>query len=200
MRPYIAWVSGYAWGEAECNIGAHNAHVRYPMSDLLHLRNDVLISCLQKSSRAEAWLQKGIIATAFFIVEAETGQNETQLDLPHGYSLHCRRTFFRHSYALEHKKDWLTRSAKATLGPDSLQLLFLATNSALSTWSHPHCKLVFVTVPTVLWPLLCSCTCSGSSGRLTSLSAWFWMGPRGTLTETWILLPYNPHLSTNQMN
>ena len=101
-------------------------------------------------------------------MEAETGRNEMPLDfLPHGYSPHCRRTFFRHYSALEHKKDSLTRSAKAKLGPDSLQLLFLATNSALSTWSHPHCKLVFVTVPTVLWPLLCSCTCSGSSGRLT---------------------------------
>ena len=49
MRPYIARVCGFARGEAECkttnecNIGAHNACVWYPLSDLLHLRNDVLI-------------------------------------------------------------------------------------------------------------------------------------------------------------
>ena len=49
MRPYIARVCGFARGEAECkttnecNIWAHNARVWYPISDLLHLRNDVLI-------------------------------------------------------------------------------------------------------------------------------------------------------------
>ena len=46
MRPYIARVCGFARGEAECkttfecNIWAHNTR---PISDLLHLRNDVLI-------------------------------------------------------------------------------------------------------------------------------------------------------------
>ena len=49
MRPYIARVCGFARGEAECktkiecNVWAHNARVWYPISDLLHLRNDVLI-------------------------------------------------------------------------------------------------------------------------------------------------------------
>ena len=49
MCPYIARVCGFARGEAECkttnecNIRAHNARVWYPISDLLHLRNDVLI-------------------------------------------------------------------------------------------------------------------------------------------------------------
>ena len=50
MRPYnIAQVCGFARGEAECkttnecNIWAHNARVWHPISDLLHLRNDVLI-------------------------------------------------------------------------------------------------------------------------------------------------------------
>ena len=49
MRPYIARVCGFARGEAECkttnecNIQGHNARVWYPISDLLHLRNDVLI-------------------------------------------------------------------------------------------------------------------------------------------------------------
>ena len=49
MRPYIARVCGFARGETECkttnecNIRAHNAQEWYPISDLLHLRNDVLI-------------------------------------------------------------------------------------------------------------------------------------------------------------
>ena len=50
MRPYIARVCGFAQpGEAECkttnecNVWAHSARVWYPISDLLHLRNDVLI-------------------------------------------------------------------------------------------------------------------------------------------------------------
>ena len=49
MRPYIARVCGFARGEAECkttnkcNIRGHNAQVWYTISDLLHLRNDVLI-------------------------------------------------------------------------------------------------------------------------------------------------------------
>ena len=52
MRPYnIARVCGFARGEAECKTHkrvqytAHNARVTvwYPISDLLHLRNDVLI-------------------------------------------------------------------------------------------------------------------------------------------------------------
>ena len=49
MRPYIARVCGFARGETECkttneyNIRVHNARVWYPISDLLHLRNDVLI-------------------------------------------------------------------------------------------------------------------------------------------------------------
>ena len=34
-------------------MGTYNARVWYPVSDLLHLRNDVLIGCLQKCSRAE---------------------------------------------------------------------------------------------------------------------------------------------------
>ena len=42
-HPYIAQVRGFARGEAECNIWAHNARVWYPISDLLQLRNDVLI-------------------------------------------------------------------------------------------------------------------------------------------------------------
>ena len=40
---YIAQVRGFARGKAKCNIQAHNAQVWYPMSDLLHLRNDILI-------------------------------------------------------------------------------------------------------------------------------------------------------------
>ena len=49
MRPYIARICGFARGEAECkatnecNIWAHNVRVWYPNSDLLHLRNDILI-------------------------------------------------------------------------------------------------------------------------------------------------------------
>ena len=49
MPPYIAQVCGFARGEAECkttnecNTRGYNARVWYPISDLLHLRNDVLI-------------------------------------------------------------------------------------------------------------------------------------------------------------